>query len=335
MRVILHIGTEKTGTTAIQNFLHEDRKRLIERGFNPGCAIDPIFGRNNFALALAATPSPNPGLLKFRKTEFPEYRNKVRSILKKTTTETASEKCLVFSAEHLSSQLVSREDILGLKSLFEDGAEFTIVCYIRPQHELLLGAQAESIKAGRSNLRFNDPRGSAPDRRYGIIYYDYDRMLSLWEDVFGLEKMVVVPFEKETLVDADIVSDFAARVLKVEPGPIASGAEQTANQRLSAEALFVLAKLNERDGAKTRENLALVSGLDDGRRSVLIDPHVLREFVASFEESNRNVALRYLGREALFDHVSIESEHFDLSDRQRVEDALITFLQRMISGSSA
>lgn len=33
MRAILHLGTEKTGTSTIQRFLKKNRKALIEQGF--------------------------------------------------------------------------------------------------------------------------------------------------------------------------------------------------------------------------------------------------------------------------------------------------------------
>ena len=334
MKVILHIGTEKTGSTAIQNFLHHNRKRLVERGIVPGCAIDPIFGRNNLALALASVDAPGTSIQKFRQAPFTEYRERVKTIIRRMPEVLDNSSTIVFSAEHLSSQLIHEAEIESLKTLFGPEFEFEIACYLRPQHELLLGAQAEAIKGGRrNNLQFNDPRLSDPDRRYGPIYYNYDQMLILWESVFGLENIVVAPFEKETLDGADVVSDFLTRVLKTDIGLKRVGCEQPANHRLSAEALFVLAKLNERDNENATENLDLVSKLDDGSRSVLIDPKVLQAFLASFDAPNRNVALRYLGRENLFNRKSIEGDYFDLSDHHQIETALIEFFRRMVAFS--
>ena len=333
MRVVLHIGTEKTGSTAIQNFLHHNRKRLAEWGIVPGCAIDPIFGRNNLALALASVEAPGTSVQKFRQAPYTEYRHRVKTIIRRMPEVLDNSSTIIFSAEHLSSQLIHEAEIESLRALFGPECEIEIACYLRPQHELLLGAQAEAIKGGRSNLQFNDPRLSGPDRRYGPIYYDYDQMLCLWESVFGLENITVVPFEKETLVEADVVSDFLTRILKADIELRGVGRVEPVNRRLSAEALFVLAKLNERDNTNARQNLDLVSKLDDGSCSVLIDPRVLQAFLASFNTSNRNVALRYLGRETLFDRKSIENDYFDLTDHHQIETALIEFFRRMVAFS--
>ncbi|MEL4896014.1 hypothetical protein [Crocosphaera sp. Alani8] len=56
MRAFLHIGTEKTGTTTIQNFLVKNREKLLSRSY-----LYPSFsGRSNHSsLVVLATKSDN------------------------------------------------------------------------------------------------------------------------------------------------------------------------------------------------------------------------------------------------------------------------------------
>ena len=328
MKIILHIGTEKTGTTAIQSYLHRNRNELLKNKIVPGCSVDRIFGRNHFALALASSASPGTGLLKYRNDEFRDYRQKVQNILDARLSGLDKDHIVVFSAEHLSSRLVTIEEITYLKSLFTNEVEFKIVCYLRPQHELLLGAQAESIKAGHSNLEFNDPRLTGPHHRYGSIYYDYDRMLGLWEDVFGLNSMFVTAYEKGEIVGSDVVVDFVARNLEARIPPELVAVEPDVNKRLSGEALFVLATLNSLQGSNPKENLKIVREFDDGKHNVLIEAARLQDFFNSFERENDKVAKRYMGRGKLFRRLNFEYEHYDFNNQSLILRSLAKYIRR-------
>ena len=61
-KFILHIGTNKTGTTAIQTFLFKNRKKLAEKGINyPNIGIHG-YGHHNIARALGGQLPSNIGL---------------------------------------------------------------------------------------------------------------------------------------------------------------------------------------------------------------------------------------------------------------------------------
>ena len=52
MRLILHIGTEKTGTTAVQNFLYQNRQSLLQRRIGLLSSIDSPNNRKLYAYCL-------------------------------------------------------------------------------------------------------------------------------------------------------------------------------------------------------------------------------------------------------------------------------------------
>ena len=59
MKLILHIGTHKTGTTALQQFLHANRRRLAARGFHYATPPHGLQHSNLVSNALTAGESPS------------------------------------------------------------------------------------------------------------------------------------------------------------------------------------------------------------------------------------------------------------------------------------
>ncbi|MEM9360876.1 MAG: hypothetical protein AAGB04_32295, partial [Pseudomonadota bacterium] len=249
MRVILHIGTEKTGTTSIQSFLHDQRIQLFEKGIVVATMVDPAFEKNNFALVLASTQDPGNDLLRYRKGSFKEYREKLVSAIRAKCNELSQDQTLVFSSEHLSSRLTTESEILNLRSIFDPDHDFKIVAYVRRQDEMLLGMHAEGIKNGKSNIDISDFIVSDDRKRYGLIYFDHFMMLSMWARVFGRDSIQIAPFESEALSSGDVVEDFATRYLSLKDSCLVGKRPYTDNNRLSGESLFILSKLNELENA--------------------------------------------------------------------------------------
>jgi len=332
LKIILHIGTEKTGSTSIQNFLFQKRQWLTEKGIIPACRLASQFGRNNFQLVLAADKESSKGLRQYRPTPFHDYRTNIKSVLRRSIREAESRgvKNLVFSSEHLSSRLINVESLVKLKSLFEREHSFEIVCYLRRQDQMILGAQAESIKSGNTNLKIKNPLNTRDDQRYGIIFYNYEKMLDLWKQVFGLEQLKIAVFQKSELIGGDIVADFCSRFLGITPDFALERTMFTANRRLSAQALVVLANLNKIEGADIKANRKIVSQLDDFNNSMLIKPEWLESFYQAFSESNDKVARKYLHRDTLFDPVVNKNTYLDWEVPKNQLDILTRFFSLAI-----
>src|ERR1041385_6005831 len=146
MKLYLHIGTEKTGTTAIQTFFRENRDALIERGVLYPQAGGP---QNHTGLAAAAmkpeTINSLRTLLGVMSTEQVEpYRQKFREALQAELSEHSGCHTTVFSNEHCSSRLMSDEEVHWLRDflvpLFDD---IKVVCYIRSE-ERRVGKECRS-----------------------------------------------------------------------------------------------------------------------------------------------------------------------------------------------
>lgn len=292
-KAVLHIGTEKTGTTSVQRFLKINRKALRARGI----VFPQAFGKEN-QMALPAAAQSGFGPMRrnmFKLTSWEQvdaFRERLRCELTAELQE-ADYQLAVMSAEHCSSRLLADEELLWLLNfLREFFSEVRIVVYIRRQDEFLLSTYSAHIKAGGVN-RLHIPEEELLENRY-----DYWNLLSRWARVFGRENVCCRRFEPHSLVNSDIVADYmeAAGISGEYSYP------KRLNTSLDASCLEFLRLLNQHiprvTAAGINEHrhriLSALTELSDGPLASLPAPE-LRAFVSRFEDSNRRVAEEYFG----------------------------------------
>lgn len=334
MKVVLHIGTEKTGTTSIQAFLGKNRDRLIQHGVAPLGEFLLPGTFNNLALPLAAKEAPGKDITAFRPEEFDSFRTRAQKSLLDFVDNSKQKNLttLVASSEHMSSRLTTVDDIRALKNLFPGDCDYQIVVYLRQQRDLLLGMQAESIKAGNPSISFSDPRSLPKSQAYGIVFYDYEMMLANWAEVFGAGRITVRPYEREQLAGGDAVADFLTVIGLSADLYSATGQSLRLNERFSPEALFFLAKINSYIDADTRRRVVeKISAADQFGKGEFKPSGTQEDFISNLTESNSRVAQSYLGRELLFNNAHEALRMFDPSDFSRVEEVLTYFMKSLSS----
>ncbi len=292
----LHIGTEKTGSTALQAVSEINRKALLTHGIlypaTPG-------ERNHIRLTLFATDGEKT--LNLRRlaglASKDNYAIFKATFAEELRTEVQKSGCprVYLSNEHLSSRLFSRREIGRLADVIQPLAdEVKVVVYLRPQPELFLSSYSTAIKAG--SIKGIKPPTATYDRRY-----NYERILSPWGDVFHKENVVVRVYDRKTLVEGDVVKDFFS-IMGYKPGPDIR-IPTIANPRLDYVALRFLLEFNKHVSAFVREGLnpergdianALAKKSLTSRLGV--PAAVLRGIAELFEESNAQVARRFLDR---------------------------------------
>ncbi len=326
LKIILHIGTEKTGTTSIQQFLLLNKDLLSKHGIRSASEVFLNKVSNNFELVLASNPDPGR-LIRFRDTGFPVFQAAIKSRLAQLVA-TAAESgmdTIVFSSEHMSSRLVDESHIETLKQLFPPVCKFKIVVYLRRQDELYLGTQAEAIKRGNSNLKFVDPLKRPANKPYGPAYYDFDLLLGSWAKVFGDDSIVVRPYERSQLLRGDILEDFHSLIASHGSFGCYRRVPKI-NKRLSAQALFAIARLNSLGISSHEETEKYISQLDDYAPSSLLPADVLVEFFSHFAVSNREVAKKYLQNGELFTEQAKTLHYFNTEDDGQVLEVMKKFL---------
>ena len=223
-KLILHIGANKTGSSAIQRFLSTNSLALREEGIvvpdNEFQVADKIQGYHVFGFQeLLQNPL--------------EGRERLGSALAAVDAALPGASTILLSAENLTANPVA-------PSLFEDLVEsydVRVIIYIRRQDEYVLSSWQQWTSKVRADFWawLVSVVGTLGDWR---------AYLENWEAVIPREKITVRIFEKPRLVDGDVVADFHSMLGVSRPLDDFTLSEDSVNPSFS-DAVVDLVKGNE------------------------------------------------------------------------------------------
>lgn len=317
MQCILHIGTEKTGTTALQAALSNQREYLSHQGVYYAKAPGEL---NCRSLAAAFTPqgARDDYLTKTGLTEPEKFAQWRHDLLVRISQEIAGarENChtYVLSSEHFSSRLTTDASVVDLaeylRSEFED---IRVVCYLRRQDLMATSRINEGLRAGFPRRWFPN---LTSDRELPNLY-DYEALINRWSAGFGELAIQLRIFQRAQLIGGNVVADFSESQLGLL---IEQTDERNSNVSLSLVAQLALMMFNQAMGLEARlhvskhrrelaQYLERVAPGADGKpsRSRAI------AFYEFFKEGNSRLASLYFQRSQLFD------EEFDEYPERELE----------------
>lgn len=207
-RIILHIGTEKTGTSTTQSFFHKNANKLRDHGILYPKTLYGADAPSHIGLAVYA---------KERKNGVGDMHGKVgisdvseiapfREVLKAKLYAEANAhdfNVMVLSSEHLTSRLTLPLELDRLKTLLEPLGRVEIVLYLRPQEELLASSYSTNVRLGST-----DKFSEYIQKAMYADYYNYKALCNLWAGVFGKENVRVRIFSKASFQEGDLLADF-------------------------------------------------------------------------------------------------------------------------------
>jgi AAA+ ATPase superfamily predicted ATPase len=210
MQVVIHIGTEKTGSTTLQEFMVLNRDVLLVNGvYVPQC-----LGRSNHRKLAVYCMSDsklddfiiNNGLIKKRKRE--RFRQSVADALIKELGEldqTLVDTVLI-SSEHFHSRLTDISEVEQLKVLFASiGADVKVICYLRKQSHLVESKYSTFLKSRGMTASFASFSEECVESNR---YYNYDLFLKLWEQCFSVENIRIREFSLNKFKENNLCLDF-------------------------------------------------------------------------------------------------------------------------------
>lgn len=192
-KIILHIGTTKTGSTYIQHFLEQNRPALLRKGIW----------------------YPEKGLF------WQDNRHHKQSGHSHITTEAANnsndiknhiESGLALSDNKIHTIILSSEayflnhNSLKIANYFSE-YKIEIIGYFRRQDEWANSQYAEFVAGGaigKTSLSFEDWLTSDLTTKR----LDYFSFLESWRDAIGIHNIHARPYNRDAFDDGDIISDF-------------------------------------------------------------------------------------------------------------------------------
>lgn len=287
--LILHIGMGKTGTTAIQNALWDNREVLARHG-----VTYPTVGTVAKAHHLVAPRCPP--FLAHTGWRFLSVEEWAPMLLDAGTDLILMSSELIVWAE--PDQVAAF--CAALKELFD----LKVVLYLRRQDNTIMASYNQMIKAGTQVATIDKVIERQLDR------FDYLAKIWPWEKALGAGNLVVLPYERGQFHKGDLIDDFLLKVLGMErPEGFTVGDDRNPNPRLSRAAMEYKRCINNliRDpGASERFNPAMSrysEGTDAGASGAIFHEHDLlspeqRDFVMRvFQPGNAYVARKFMGRE--------------------------------------
>jgi hypothetical protein len=319
---ILHIGTEKTGTTSIQKMLAARRADLAEAGFcypsSPGeeCHSDlAVYAAPEHALELNGAPFDEPAF--------------ISSLTAELAALPASVHTVIFSSEHCHSRLISTDQVRKLQALL--AAFFTtvtVVVYLRRQDRMACSSYSTLLKYGFSgDVILPDIPGPIRGNGAGVSsyhYFDFEMLLGRYAAVFGKSAVRPRLFETGRLEQGDVLTDFL--VTCGLPPDLAAGARRV-NTSIPADGQELLALLNtyladtglnanRRLSEKLRDVCVSVAQTQLSGRPRLPSRAAAERFYANFVDMNERIRAAWFPEQTrLFDDdFSQYQEHAGAND---------------------
>ena len=302
MKLILHIGTEKTGSTSIQRALAADRKTLAAHDI----LYPVLFGsENHMEVAVAAMgdrPADSLQIQELARTglDIGGYTAALRAKLAQEISASGASTLLI-SNEHCHGRLNTLDAVERLAGLL--GAPFTqvqVIVYLRRQDRMAVSLHSTRLKGGGSGKML-------PQVDKVPAYFDPHRLMATYAEVFGPAALAARLYERPRLVGGDVVQDFyAIAALGMDPPRV-----EAANLSLSRQQARFLTLFNARVPLIVEGRVNPARGpIVDAIYNVLPGPAArparddARRFQAQFDVVNRLARDRFLpdlDRPTLFD----------------------------------
>lgn len=267
-RVFLHIGRAKTGSTAIQRALAENRRllRVYDYAF-PGRGLD-------------------------HSEILPDLKGPIATALLDEVRACPGD--AIISTEGLQNIDPTRAR--------EWLAEFDVrvVVYLREQAAMLASGWAQVVHGHLETCSLEEYIGYA-----GIV--DYCDFLQPWADVFGKQNLIVRIYDRRLFPKGDVVADFLRVVGMPALEPFFLDHLTDSNPTLSGDLLEAKRRINAawtRSEAELREliyaPLSMLATTNKDWRGLKLDPDLAAAVRETHRACNARLAREYLGCEIAF-----------------------------------
>jgi len=210
MKLALHIGTPKTGTTSCQRWFSQNRDVLRGQGIIYSRSLGEYSHR---ALAVYAQ-NPNKANRSFAHfgintpQDHADFRRQLAEKFGQEIAQHDQARHWVISSEHLFSNITKPEMIQQVRDFLQPYfAEITVFLHLRPQVDLLVSGASQRARMGRAVTPQILTRPAVSDQS---AYFNYNSITKKWADVFGIENLKIIPFRKQPDMAQTLITHLGA-----------------------------------------------------------------------------------------------------------------------------
>lgn len=338
MKLVLHIGTEKTGTTLLQSWLYRNQERLGRQGV---FLSDRIGKPNNRELVSFFRRAHDDFWFRygFRTEEdknrfFAGFLENFESELEAAarTHHTA-----VVSSEHFHSRLTVLSEVDAFAEFCRRNfSEVRVLCYLRPQWEVRKSLYSTALRTS-STKAFPDFQ---TDLTADNPYYNYLMLYNRWARAFGRESLDFRIYDRSAFLEGDIRRDFLTAVGSCDPAALDYSLD-SANERvarLMGSALIGVNKVvplfaGERVDKRNAYFASLIYPVALLDRGEIFDD-LAPQLAETFRESNNALARLAFGRETLFPDPAGGAPPPEFLSMDEVSQIIETLVEALVRGSA-
>lgn len=306
-KCFLHIGSEKTGTTSLQEFLKINSEALAEQSY----FIPKSMGPNEHIDLVCLFANSNKTFSRRRRlglknaSQIDNHRQELSIKINEEMSKAANPSdILIISSERLFTVISDYDEITSLKNfLLKFCEQIEIIAYIRPQHEFALSIYSTALKNGSKEISCFPPIKEGTQRGRSYNYY---KVLSFWQSHFRDSNLSVRKFQKKSLVDGDTIKDFSKLTGIQLTGLVIP---KNHNVTLNAQAQMFLQHFNKyipaansKSSSIQRGNVNKILTNNFSGPGQIPDKAKAVEFYEQFKSSNESVRKEWFASDAhLFD----------------------------------
>lgn len=288
LKLILHIGAGKTGTTALQSFLKLNQLILQENGIH--YLNSPLWGDNSHHLfGFGLWGKEHLDLPNIPDVNFNNLISKIKLEIEHLPESIHS---IIISTE-LLFEIADTQKINPLLSFVNQNfSGITIIAYLRRQDEHIQSLYQHWIKTGHKKFRTKTITQFV-DEFAGDDYYS---KLNAWANHFGKQNMIVKLYEKSSFLNQNLFSDFLHCLNIEHSANFQNPPEKNTNLSINPEATEILRLCPDFDYNQLYEIWP-----DSTKTSLtgytLLSADDKQKILEKFSASNQKVAREFLNRE--------------------------------------
>lgn len=335
MDLILHIGREKTGTTALQAFLRKDIKR-ISNGYYY-FPTDITMWNSNRAFTALFDNSLNYHFYRGLKIKNWDQHNILSKRIEDDIVNQIHEskrqnyKCWIISTENLSTNVFTTDQVLSLKNFIDQHFNLKkIVCYVKDQYSDAISRYAQRIRKGE-NLVFDEYASSLTPNN---PLFSHNSYFNIWNSFFEKDKICVENYVSENGSSKNIIHDFMTRHLHLDEKLVKAEGYRL-NSKFNYVATECFSHVNKKfprwsdtNYTKIRETLLQqLLKIDAGKLEIMFFPY-REQLLERFKKDNLALANEYLKEPTLYS-LNVKAELYDEKERKRLQKIVRNVIRKI------